>query len=311
MSPVERVRLNESGWRVRLNESGWVSLVERVRLKESGLMSPFERVWLNESGWTSPVERVRLNESGWTSPVERVRLNDSNDSGVCHVSHCLRIAAFGGPSDCGSHRPRIVQTADHRSWSLPLIFPLIITPTADRSVRRTHWLWFTSFAYRTDCGSPYMITLADPSVDDHSLWSFRWWSHPLRITAFGWPTDCGSHCPHIVQTVDHRRWSLTLIFPLMITSTADHSGQRTHWLWITPSTYRTDCGSPSMITLADPSVHDHTDCGSQRSADPLTVDHTVRVSHRLRITVDYHSRWSFRRRSRAVFLDTANISLLC
>ena len=70
-----------------------------------------------------------------------------------------------------------------------------------------------------------------------------------------------------------------------ITLPADRSVRRTHWLWITTFAYRTGCGSPLMITHADPSVDDHTDCGSQRSADPLTVDHTVRVSHRLRITV--------------------------
>ena len=34
---------------------------------------------------------------------------------------------------------------------------------------------------------------------------------------------------------------------------------------------------PLMITPADPSVDDHA-TGSQRSADPLTVGHTVRVS---------------------------------
>ena len=43
-----------------------------------------------------------------------------------------------------------------------------------------------------------------------------------------------------------------------------------------------------MITPADPSV-DYRDCGSQLSAGPLTVGHTVRVSHRPWITVNDQS----------------------
>ena len=60
-----------------------------------------------------------------------------------------------------------------------------------------------SSAYRTDCGSPLMITLliltrmitlADPFVDDHA-------PTRLQISAFGRPTDCGSHRSRIAQTV--------------------------------------------------------------------------------------------------------------
>ena len=201
MSPVERIRLNESGWR-----------------------SPVEWVWLNESGW-----RVRLNESGWMSPVEWVWLNESSE----RVR--LNDGIVTGYTDCGP-RPRT---------TLP----------ADRSVRRTQWLWITPSKYHTDCGSQSIISSADPSVGDHidcgsqrsadpltvdhivrvshrlritadddSHWSFLWWSHRLRIAAFGGPTDCGSHRPRIAQTVYHSRWwspirwwSLPPILPLMIT----------------------------------------------------------------------------------------------
>ena len=48
--------------------------------------------------------------------------------------------------------------------------------------------------------------------------------------------------------------------------------------------------SPSLVTPTADSVRGPAVCGSQCSAaDPLTVDHTVRVSHRLQTTVDDHS----------------------
>ena len=200
VSPVERVRLNESGWTspvkpVQLNESGWTSPVERVRMNEFGWMSPVECVQLNESGWMSLVERVQLNKSCWTSLVEWVQLNESD---WMSPVEWVRLNESGWMSPVEwwhrhwSHRLR-TSTADHLS--------------ADRSDRRTY--------------------------------------------------DCGSHRPRIAQTADHRRWS----FPLL------------------------------------PSVDDHADCGSQRSADPLTVVHTVRVTHRQQITVGDHFRCFFRRRS--------------
>ena len=58
----------------------------------------------------------------------------------------------------------------------------------------------------------------------------------------------------------------------------------------------------SRFTPTADHVHGSPVCGSQQSVDPLTVGHTVRVSHRLQITVydhspdptaDHHSQWSF------------------
>ena len=119
---------------------------------------------------------------------------------------------FGRPTDCGTHRSRIAQTAD------PIHEPTV-------------------------CGSQHS---ADPLTVGHTVRvSHRLRTRPratcLRIAAFGRPNDCGSH--------------------------------------VTPFAYRTDCAPRPRTPV----------CGSQRLADPLTVGHTIRVSHRLRITVYDHS----------------------
>ena len=135
------------------------------------------------------------------------------------------------------------------------------------------------------------------------------WTRPVewvRLNEFGWMTPVErvrlkeSSWMSLVEW-----WQRPRTLP-RITLPVDCGIRRTHWLCVASSAYRTDSGSPSMITVADPSVDNHTDCESQRLADRLTVDHTVGVSHRLRITVDDHSRWSFRRRSRAGFLYFLN-----
>ena len=93
-----------------------------------------------------------------------------------------------------------------------LILPLMITPanpsvddhaTADRSVRQTHRLWVTPSAYRTDRGSPLMITLLILPLMITPL-ILPLMITRLRIAAFGRPTDCGSHRLRFAQTADHR-----------------------------------------------------------------------------------------------------------
>ena len=149
-------------------------------------MSPVERVRLNESGWTSPVERVRLNESGLVMSSSLV----TPTTDPVHEPHCLRIAAFGGPTDCGSHRPRIAQITDHRPRSL-LLIPSVDDHADSGSQCSVHQL---TVVY-TVRGSHRQRII----VDNHFRWSFR-------------------------------RRSLPLILPLMITLTADRSVRRTHWL---------------------------------------------------------------------------------
>ena len=188
-------------------------------------MSPVKGVRLNESGWTS-----QLNESGWMSSVEWVRLNVSG-----WMSPVEWVRRW-------SHRLR-TPSADHLS--------------ADRSVRKTHWLWVTPSAHRTDCGSPLMITLlilslmitsADPSVDDHatadrSVRQTYW----LWVTPSAYRIDRGS--PLMITILIMTRM-IILADPFVDDhTTADRCVRQTHWLWITPSGYRTDRGSPLMITL--------------------------------------------------------------
>ena len=234
MSPVERVRLNESGW------TSWVELVR-----------------LNESSWTSLVERVWLNESGWTMATTADPAADHTACGSQRsvdpltVDHTVRV----------SHRLRIT-VGDHSAD------PSVDDHPADSSVEDRNdcglqrsvdplTAVFTPPACLTDCGSPLMITLADPSTDDPTNCASKRSADPLSA-------DHTVRVTHRLRITvdDHCRWSfywwsLSLILPLMITPTVDRSVQWTHWLCITPSAYHTDCGSPSMITLADPSVDDH------------------------------------------------------
>ena len=94
-----------------------------------------------------------------------------------------------------------------------------------------------------------------------------------------------------MSAVERVRLNSLLIFPSRITpagpSVDDHAiayctVRQTHCLWVTPSTYRTDSGSPLIITLlilplmmtpVDPSVVDH-----------VTADRSVRQTHCLWVT---------------------------
>ena len=126
---------------------------------------------LNESGVTGHTNGGPLRETKYRRITVFCGSTESHRPRIAlipvHVlgPHCVRIAAFGGPTDCGSHRPRIAQTTGPVRGPHCMRIPSV-GHTADRRVWRTRWLWIAPSTHRTDCGSSPLTTQYADSVHE-------------------------------------------------------------------------------------------------------------------------------------------------